>query len=823
MKRNYFYHMMLLCVFLLMHLIFVPAGNAENFLGTINIKIRDFYTNRPLSGAKVLITPNNYIGSTNIKGEALIKEIVPFRNYQIRAEREGYITRETGFVTVKANEETEVFIPLKKKAVIFGTVKESGRIFSFLRTPLSNAVVVLGKEDSGKFTPLDAQVTNRFGYYFFDNVDEDHYTMLAVKDGYVRSAFANVAASAGTLKFQSFVLQKSLEQTGAPEIVITDSKLNPKPGPYTAPARIFLTATNVEGFKEFYWLKQQQPASAVPLGEEGFFGNVYTFIVPALGKYTVALLAVDDAGTARQASIEFTAENVPPEAVPSVIPGPSELPLIDSAMLFATTSGASAVTAGSTVYLRGFAVDMNLLSPEEFNPDAPVFDVYGNKNGNFKASLFDYEWMLKDTHGNDVSALLTPSITAENVSFQIPLAAQTGETYTATLTVTDDRGAKSQQKSLAITVAQQTDPASCTVCHAEKALGYLATGHASRGGATCQSCHGKGSVHVANNGDPKLSVSYWSGVCGQCHEQFAEIQKAYHSDPLPFGYYEPTDGRITSCYRCHYTQGYIGAIDSGKPFQEFRYTADALPEIPRDAPNISCSVCHDSHRAESDNPYGLRTGSAGHACDTCHYEKWQNAILEGIAGEVGNGYHYSGQDYSPYEGEKNPHRQEDKCVVCHMSAAVADKDAQQVRKVGGHTLRMRDYGDDLIPGTPDDTLNILVCQGCHAGLINFDRNGVQTEVKGLLTELSTLLKGNNHDFLPANQPGKCARCHKGGTVPFLDDPDKILEHAYTNYKLFVNDRSYGIHNPGYTRKLLQDSIVSVQSYQRSKLEKSSEW
>jgi hypothetical protein len=53
-------------------------------------------------------------------------------------------------------------------------------------------------------------------------------------------------------------------------------------------------------------------------------------------------------------------------------------------------------------------------------------------------------------------------------------------------------------------------------------------------------------------------------------------------------------------------------------------------------------------------------------------------------------------------------------------------------------------------------------------------------------------------------------------VPFLDDPDEILEHAYTNYKLFVNDRSYGIHNPGYTKKLLQDSIASVQTYQGSK-------
>ncbi len=72
-----------------------------------------------------------------------------------------------------------------------------------------------------------------------------------------------------------------------------------------------------------------------------------------------------------------------------------------------------------------------------------------------------------------------------------------------------------------------------------------------------------------------------------------------------------------------------------------------------------------------------------------------------------------------------------------------------------------------------------------------------------------MLKGENHDFLPANEPGSCARCHKGGTVPFLDDEYDILEHAYTNYKLILNDRSWGIHNPGYINKLLQDSIDNM--------------
>ncbi len=46
-------------------------------------------------------------------------------------------------------------------------------------------------------------------------------------------------------------------------------------------------------------------------------------------------------------------------------------------------------------------------------------------------------------------------------------------------------------------------------------------------------------------------------------------------------------------------------------------------------------------------------------------------------------------------------------------------------------------------------------------------------------------------------------------MPFDDDPRLILENAYTNYKLVMNDRSWGIHNYKYTRKLLEDSIRSL--------------
>ena len=783
-------------------------GAAQDYLGSLKVQVKDFYTGKPLSGATILVTPNNYSGTSNAQGEAVIEKITPFRNYQLTVNCSGYILRETAFVIVRANEETTAIAPMKKKAVIRGFVREPGKLLPFLRRPLAGASVILLRNQDNALKTVSFTTTNSFGYFVLDNVDEGSYTVVACKDGYRRSNLLDITAVAGKFKLQNFVLEIPQALPDPIQVAI------PRPEkPYTAPAGYYFDAKNASAFTEFFWVKEQQPAGAVPQGEEGYFGepagSTYYFTVPQLGQYTVTVFAVDANGATRRGSISFEAENVPPEAVPSVIPGPTELPLIDQGVLLATTSGASSVTAGSTVYLRGFGLDRNTPSPEEFNPGAPVFDVYGNKNGSFRAAIFDFAWSLADKNGTDVSSLLNPSAAAENVLFQVPQGAQPGDTYTATLTITDNGGLQSPPQSLEITVAAAADAQSCAACHSDKALGYAATAHAANGAAACQTCHGQGSIHVAGSGNPTLSVNYWSGVCGQCHGEFAETQKAMHTNALPFGYHEPGGVRLASCYRCHYTKGYIGAVDSGTPFKDFRYPFTDFSIVPKDTPNVSCSVCHDSHSAEEGNPFGLRTGSPGKACDTCHYEKWQNAILEGMAGEVGNGYHYPGENYTAFEGEKNPHRGEDKCVMCHMSTNVSDQDAQKVRKVGGHTFRMRDYGDDLIPGTADDTLNIPVCQGCHAGLTSFDRNNVQTEVKGLLTELSSLLKGNNHEFLPANQPGKCARCHKGGTVPFLDDPDEILENAYTNYKLFVNDRSYGIHNPGYTRKLLQDSIDSV--------------
>ena len=742
---------------------------ADNGMGSLKVTVKDFSRGTPIANAHILVTPCNYSGITDGRGVLSLPEVTPFRNYQVDVDADGYLHGAAGFVSIAAEETTELVIPLKAKSRLVGQVT-ANLLLGFIKWPLKNATVKLQQQVNGSFVTVGEQQTNGWGRYVFAKLEEGEFRISARAEGFTGKT-ADVTIEGGKRIIKNLSLEPQHEESASFEEEQADRspRWNDPGADHSASAASDLC--------------RRDPAPPLINGQ-----------------------------------VFFT----PPEAVVSVIPGPSELPfLYNDGRILASSSGSRYVSAGKPVYLRGFAMDQNLPTPQDFNPDAPCFDVYGNKNGNFSASAFSYRWTLKTGNGTDVSSLLRPSANAENVSFTVPEETPTGDTLTAYLVVSNGQGDTSAPRELTIVVSEAIDNAQCYECHASNAEGYAATAHArAAGGAGCQDCHGLGSVHAS---DPdaeanQLTVSYWPGVCGQCHLEFAELQKANHSDPLPFGYFEPGSDYLTVCFRCHYTPGYVGAVESGKPFHEFRYDAVSdLHLVPKDTPNVSCSVCHDPHPGDdTTTPYGLRTGSKGTACDTCHYEKWQNAILEATAGRFGNAYHYPGQDYTPYLGAKNPHRGEDKCVPCHMNTAGASTDESGILKIGGHTFRMRDYGPDAVPGTADDTLNIAPCLKCHPGVTTFDINGFQSEIQSLTSELFGLLTGHNRGFLPANEPGNCARCHKGGTVPFLDDPDQILENAYTNYKLIVNDRSRGVHNPGYVKKLLEDSIQSVkQHYRRS--------
>ncbi len=647
----------------------------------------------------------------------------------------------------------------------------------------------------------------------------------------------------------------------------------------------------------------------------------FSLTLPAAGQYTVRLDLTNPAfpGVVNSSTLKVQALNTRPEAVASVMAGPAPIKKTPATAL-ATSIRLRVVKVGETVWLRGWGIDPNAPSPEQYNAGGNAPDVYG-KNYDHYQRQFGWQWSL--THASqdgwqDATALLSDR------SAQYPrFTADQAGTYRATLVVSDnDAGGSLASEPATVDILALGGEAGaavsdtvCQTCHADKASGWATTAHgkaiagaghstevASAAAATapataagCQTCHGPGSAHVtaasaaatrtggsssaasiaesASTSDLTLikstiSVTYGAGLCGTCHQEYGQWQKSHHSDGDSYGYGEVASALLLNCTGCHYAKGHNQrtelAASRGKAFFEVNFSPLDRDKLPaKDEPGITCVACHDPHpataaaepasaaaavetapagttvaaaetapAAPATNPASLVHGSSGKTCDTCHYEKWQNAVLEGMAGQIENGYEYPGRDYF----FANPHKTPDKCVLCHMSVGSGgtvsgtpsntDVDVNGILLVGGHTLRMRDAGPDgqvggfgpraddrtreRDPDDADDLLNVAPCQTCHAGLSTFDRNGVQKRVYDKWVLLGNLLKERNGGVLPGIKPGdKCATCHRGGTLPFDDDPELVLENAYTNYKLVMNDRSWGIHNPKYVEALLDDSIASV--------------
>lgn len=760
--------------------------------GSVLVIVKDYHDNSAqLGGAYVQMEPGGFSATTADNGTVIFEGVIPYRNYSVSVTKNGYVggrfgEGRAGFVWVETGQATEVVVPLKKQSSIYGAVTTANG------EPVSRAMVVLLQEEYGEGTDLATvalTLTDEGGNYKLLPVAEGDYTIRAVADSYYQvSETIQVAADEEVVldlmikRGITFINYKIMEGDTyyGNTVLIIPSKL-----------RLFL-------FNDFYYKITHMPVDA-EIQNPG--KSSFTPTLP--GKYTITMMVIDHWGVGREVTETIEMTNHLTEAFPSIIPGPSELPLLYNGETYSDSRGTLNVRPGDKVYLRGWGKDFNLGSPEQFNPDAPMFDIYGNKNGDWEQSAFSFNWSLKDESGTDKTLWLNQT-TSQNVCFNVPDDAMVGDTYTALLSVSGDNSLAGEPTEVSVVVSDFVGNDTCGDCHKEIFSTFKNTTHSSNG-VGCEECHGPGSQHKEDDG--KVSISHWPGICGRCHEQFAQWQKSRHSDPLAFGHAEVGIPRLSDCYKCHYTEGFIGAVESGD-FSSFDYPM--FTHVPEDTPNISCDVCHDPHNRSNNNPYGIRTESAANLCGTCHEKKWQNATYKGKGNEIGNAWHWN--DYTQYQGNGNPHTMDKGCVTCHMSNDIEDTDDYGVLKLGGHSLRMRDVGPDRDPGTSDDLMNIDVCKNCHFDIETLDHHGAVSRIKIKLKQLGKLLKENNSGFLPPFQPGKCATCHRGGTLPFINDTaDGVLNNAYTNYKLILNDGSFGIHNPGYIERLLDDSIEAVKN------------
>jgi len=287
--------------------------------------------------------------------------------------------------------------------------------------------------------------------------------------------------------------------------------------------------------------------------------------------------------------------------------------------------------------------------------------------------------------------------------------------------------------------------------------------------------------------------------CVACHSEShrtpinESYALSYHSKGLTEGAVAYAGGRA-SCSQCHSNEGYINYI-TGQP----------AVDIDNPTP-VSCTTCHSKHSTfdfendghdyalrsfdpvtlMTDDDYTVDLGDTSNNCISCHQPRrtgptddgtgmfavtsshWgphhgpQVTLLEGIQGA-----NIVGSTAYPVP-QSATHRTGASCVSCHMGETTDGTN-------GAHTFIPTENG----------------CTTCHV-------NGAPSEVGGLQADLETL----------ATLLEEVGIVHDGHPVP---GTYTIKEsQAAWNYLFIMEDASKGIHNPGYSRALIKNSIEALQ-------------
>jgi hypothetical protein len=233
---------------------------------------------------------------------------------------------------------------------------------------------------------------------------------------------------------------------------------------------------------------------------------------------------------------------------------------------------------------------------------------------------------------------------------------------------------------------------------------------------------------------------------------------------------------MPECAHCHTAQGYWEVILAGKP-----------SSAPYDgATGLTCDACH------SDQAGRLRVDAVDQACIGCHdilvvNQPDELSWCSQVDVVLGSG----GREPAGLELPDSTHAGIIKrCAACHMAPA----ETSDALKVGGHTFRVMTKGD-----TPR-ILNPTACLTCHETMSMEQVASSQAEVVEMLDRLAGLLPQKPHSQDDSRHEPR-----------YPADPtlSKTEAMASFNYYLIHKDGTLGVHNPIYTRRLLDASIAAL--------------
>jgi hypothetical protein len=248
-------------------------------------------------------------------------------------------------------------------------------------------------------------------------------------------------------------------------------------------------------------------------------------------------------------------------------------------------------------------------------------------------------------------------------------------------------------------------------------------------------------------------------------------------------------GTSSRCAGCHSGGTYVARVAEGKSPGE----VDAGDPDPT---RQDCRTCHQIHNTYTGADWALTTtdpvdlyvldgvtfdGGEGNLCVGCHQPF--SAIGDAVDGMIEITSTHWGPHHGPQsamllgvsgaggvEGSPSTHYSmlENTCVGCHMGQG-AD-----------HTFE------------PD----VAACTACHADAEDFDINGVQTEVQAMLDELEEGLIA-------------LGWLDEEGHPTVAQVPEAQAAALWNWIYIAHEDKSLGVHNPAYTKALLEAGLAAL--------------
>lgn len=316
------------------------------------------------------------------------------------------------------------------------------------------------------------------------------------------------------------------------------------------------------------------------------------------------------------------------------------------------------------------------------------------------------------------------------------------------------------------------------------------------GTASCISCHSnakrdivEGSFFVSQHNMGTTFARGSSASCAQCHGEEGYLDYVNLGMVEDTGYTDPSP---ISCATCHDTHDTFDFENDGADFA-LRWTdpvqlvLDETVTIDFGGTSNNCATCHQPR-----NSYVIpaENGTGKYVVATTRFGPHhgpQATILEGIMGA-----NVAGTEGYPGVASA-AHRTGASCVSCHMGEST-------------------DANEGLHSWNPTEAS----CVACHT-------NGIPTEMAGFTEGMATLKQllgqvvGEEYEEdVDGNPVGTGVDVI--GLIVDTPSENRSNEGIFTtaeaqaawNYMILLEDQSNGIHNPGYSRALLTNSIEALQ-------------